>query len=101
METPIKISYRWNADEMLLLSRLHMRHSSQLRKSQRSTRSGAVIFIFMGLLGFCVMGVTTAHPGATLIEQRDTLRAEGGQSYSGRLAIFEYEDVFAGSRIPV
>ena len=41
-----------------------------------------------------------AHPGATLIEQRDTLRAERGQSYPGRLAIFEYEDVFAGLRIP-
>lgn len=40
-----------------------------------------------------------AHPGATLIEQRDTVRAESGQSYPGKLAIFEYEDVFAGSRI--
>ena len=59
METPIKISYRWNADEALLLNRLHMRHSPQLRKLQRSTRSGAGIFILLGFLSFCMMGVTT------------------------------------------
>ena len=42
-----------------------------------------------------------AHPGARLIEQRDTTRTEGGQSYPGKLAVFEYEDVFAGARISV
>ena len=42
-----------------------------------------------------------AHPGAALIEQRDTFRTESGQSYPAKLAVFEYEDVFAGSRIPV
>ena len=30
-----------------------------------------------------------AHPGATLIEQRATVRTESGQSYPGKLAIFE------------
>jgi hypothetical protein len=59
METPFKISYRWNADEMLLLNRLHVRYSPQLRKLHRSSRIGAVIFIFMGILCFCVMGATT------------------------------------------
>ena len=59
METPFKISYRWNADEMLLLNRLHVRYSPQLRKLHRSSRIGAVIFISMGFLGFCVMGATT------------------------------------------
>src|SRR5947209_20546131 len=42
--------------------------------------------------------VQHAHPGATLIEQRDIARAEGARSYPGKLAIFEYEDKFAGSR---
>ena len=43
--------------------------------------------------------VLHAHPGARLIEQRDTTRTEAGQSYPGKFAVFEYEDVFAGSRI--
>lgn len=42
-----------------------------------------------------------AHPAATLIEQHDIIRTESGQSYPGKLAIFEYEDVFAGARMPV
>ena len=42
-----------------------------------------------------------AHPGAALIEQRAIVRTENGQSYPGKLAIFEYEDLFAGSRISV
>jgi hypothetical protein len=41
------------------------------------------------------------HPGAMLIEQRDTVRTERGQSYPGKLAIFEYEELFAGSRMAV
>src|SRR5207237_3621361 len=31
-----------------------------------------------------------AHPGATLIEQRDIVRSENGQSNPDKLAIFEY-----------
>ena len=41
------------------------------------------------------------HSGALLIEQRDTIRTEGGKSYPGKVVIFEYEDLFAGSRIPL
>ena len=39
-----------------------------------------------------------AHPGTVLVEQRDISRTEGGQSYVGKFAVFEFEDVFAGSR---
>ena len=59
METSIKISYQWNADEMLLVNRLHMRYSPQLRKLNFSSRSGGVIFIFLGFVCLCVMGATT------------------------------------------
>lgn len=45
--------------------------------------------------------IQQAHQGAVLVEQRDVSRAESGQSYAGKLAIFEYEEVFAGSRMPV
>jgi hypothetical protein len=45
--------------------------------------------------------VQQAHPGASLLEQRDISRTQGGQSYAGKLAVFEYEEVFAGSRMPV
>lgn len=41
------------------------------------------------------------HPGATLIKERDVTRTEGGQSYPEKLAIFEYQDIFAGSRMAV
>ena len=43
--------------------------------------------------------IQRAHPGATLIEQRDTVRAESGRSYPGKLAVFEYQGVFAGSKM--
>ncbi len=45
--------------------------------------------------------VQQVHPGAQLVEQRDTVRMEGGQSYSGKLAVFEYDEVFAGSKMPL
>ena len=45
--------------------------------------------------------IQRAHPGATLIGQRDTLRTENGQPYPGKLAVFEYEDMFAGSKVPL
>ena len=38
------------------------------------------------------------HPDAMLIEQHDTVRTEDGLSYPGKMAIYEYEDLFAGSR---
>src|SRR5262245_50828993 len=45
--------------------------------------------------------IQQAHPGAVLVEQRGISRAEGVQTYAGRLAVFEYEEVYAGSRMPV
>jgi len=39
------------------------------------------------------------HPGCVFIEQRDIMQIENGQSYPGKLAVFEYEGAFAGSRI--
>jgi hypothetical protein len=42
-----------------------------------------------------------AHPGTAVLEQRDFSRTESGQSYAGKLAVFEYEELFAGSRMPV
>jgi hypothetical protein len=36
--------------------------------------------------------ILQADSGAKLIEQRDTTRTESGQSYSGKVAVFEYED---------
>jgi len=44
---------------MLLLNRLHMRYSPQLGKLHRRSRRGAVIFILIGFLCFCVMPATT------------------------------------------
>ena len=45
--------------------------------------------------------IEQAHPGAVLVEQREISKTASGQSYAGRLAIFEYEEAFAGSRMPV
>lgn len=42
-----------------------------------------------------------AHPGAVLVEQRDISRTESSQSYAGTLAVFEYDEVFAGSEMPL
>jgi hypothetical protein len=43
--------------------------------------------------------VEHAHLNAVVIEQRDTMRTQGNRSYPGKLAVYEYEDLFAGSRI--
>jgi hypothetical protein len=45
--------------------------------------------------------VLHAHPGAVLLEQRNISQTERDQLYSGKIAIFEFEEVFAGSRMPV
>jgi hypothetical protein len=50
---------------------------------------------------WCKREIQGAHPGARLVEQRDVTRTEAGQPYFGKLAIFEFNDIFAGSRIPV
>ena len=42
-----------------------------------------------------------AHPGAVPIHQRDVSRSANGKSYPGKCVVFEYEDVFAGARMPV
>jgi hypothetical protein len=42
-----------------------------------------------------------AHPDAVLIGQRDIVQIESGQSYPGKMALFEFEQVFAGSRMAV
>jgi hypothetical protein len=42
--------------------------------------------------------IRQVHPGATFIEQHDTVCTEGGQSYAGKVATYEYEELFAGSR---
>jgi hypothetical protein len=59
MEPPIKISYRWSLDEMLRLNRLHMQYSPQMQKIRRGSRRSALIFIFLGIICFGAMGVTT------------------------------------------
>ena len=48
-----------------------------------------------------IQEVLQAHPRARLVEQRDTTRTENGQSYPGKLAVFEFEDMFGGSKIPL
>ena len=45
--------------------------------------------------------IQRAHPGAALVEQSDTSRTEAGQPYAGKFVVFEFEDLFAGSRMPV
>lgn len=45
--------------------------------------------------------IQQAHPGAALVEQRDISQIESGQTYAGKLAVFEYDEVFAGSRMLV
>ena len=45
--------------------------------------------------------ILRAHPGAKLIEQRDTTQSESGEHHPGKLAVFEYEDLFAGSKTSV
>ena len=43
--------------------------------------------------------IQQVHPAAVLLDQRDFSRTENGRSYAGKLAVFEYEDSFAGSRM--
>lgn len=42
--------------------------------------------------------IQQVHAGATLLDQREFSRKENGQSYSGKMAVFEFEDMFAGAR---
>src|SRR6266446_1555289 len=58
MDTPIEISYRWSAEEMLLINRLHTRHSPQLRKLNLSLRRGAVMFVVIGCVCLSAFGAT-------------------------------------------
>jgi|SRR5439155_11621229 len=58
MEKPIQVLYRWSAAEMLLVNSIHMRYSSQARKLHRSSRSGGIIFICLGVLALCSIGMT-------------------------------------------
>ena len=39
--------------------------------------------------------ILQAHPGAKLIEERDVSLVQSGATYSGKMAAFEYDDVFA------
>ena len=66
MDTPINISYRWSASEILLLYRLHMQCSPQGRKLNRSFRSTGIIFLCMGTIAFCGIGLTPQKPRAFL-----------------------------------
>jgi hypothetical protein len=56
MEDPIKVSYRWSIQEMLLLNRIHTRHSPRARNTMRSIQIGAIIFICLGLLMMLPIG---------------------------------------------
>ena len=58
MAKPIRVSYRWSVDEVLMLNNLHMRYSPQLRKLARSSRVTAGIFLAIGALCFCAIGAT-------------------------------------------
>jgi hypothetical protein len=49
----------------------------------------------------CKQEIQRVHPGARVIEQRDVTLVERGRSDAGKTAVFEYEDQFAGSTIPV
>ena len=66
MDTPINVSYRWSADEMLLLNRLHMQSSPQGRKAQRSFRSTGVILLCLGIVALCSVGLTPQKLRASL-----------------------------------
>jgi YcxB-like protein len=58
MDTPIKVSYRLSAAEMLLLHRLHMRHSAQGRKVTSSFRNGGILFLILGIILLCGVALT-------------------------------------------
>ena len=42
-----------------------------------------------------------AHPGANLIERRNSSRTENAKTFPGKVAIFEYDGPFAGRTIAV
>ena len=48
MEDPIKVSYRWSAEEMLLAHRVHMRYSAQGRKLRRMFLGVGILFVVLG-----------------------------------------------------
>lgn len=58
MDTPIKVSYRWSADEMLLLNRLHMRYSAHGPKLTSSVRNAGILFLCVGVLLLCGAALT-------------------------------------------
>src|SRR5438093_12506589 len=66
MDMPINVSYRWSANEMLLLNRVHMQSSAQGRKLHRSFRSTGIIFLCMGIVAFCGIGLSPQNPRAFL-----------------------------------
>jgi len=45
--------------------------------------------------------ILQSHPGAKLIEERAVSVVRAGGTHSGRMAAFEYEDIFAHQRQPV
>jgi hypothetical protein len=49
----------------------------------------------------CKQEVDRGHPGARVIEQRDVALTERGRSHAGKVAVFEFEDLFAESKIAV
>jgi hypothetical protein len=45
--------------------------------------------------------IMSVHPGAKLIEQRDISHSDGGQTFPGKTAVFEFDDIFAGAKTTV
>ena len=64
MDNPIKVSYRWSADETLLLNRLHMRYSAQGRKLTSSFRNGGILFLGIGVILLCGFAMRPQKFGA-------------------------------------
>jgi hypothetical protein len=62
----LAVSYRWSADEVLLLNRLHMQHSPQFRRLHRAFRSTGVIFLCIGIAVFSGIGLTPQKLRAVL-----------------------------------
>jgi hypothetical protein len=51
VETPITISFKWSAKEVLLAQGTHMRYSKQGRKFRWLFIGGGVLFIILGIVG--------------------------------------------------
>ncbi len=49
----------------------------------------------------CKKELLRAHPQAGLVEQRDVALVDGDRSHAGKRVVLEYEDLFAGSKIPL